>query len=280
MNASLKLAVCFALLSPAIVAAELKPETIRAWDDYVQAASSRMAARVHDGKFLWIDDSADRSRRVRQGEVIVAPMGEHTPKGVSHGLIHDWIGSVFIPNVRLADVFDVVRDYSRYKDFYKPAVIESRYTGQPTPQEYRFSMVLLNQELFAKSALETDYKASFVQVDEKRWYSVTQTTRVQEIEDYGQASQHKLPLDQGTGFIWRIYSLTRFEERDGGVYVELEAIALSREIPISVRWIVEPLVRRIARNSLQMSLRQTVAQVERPMLQVAQVTTHSAMERR
>ena len=27
------------------------------------------------------------------------------------GLIHHWIGAVFVPNVKLDDVFDVTRDY-------------------------------------------------------------------------------------------------------------------------------------------------------------------------
>ena len=49
-------------------------------------------------------------------------------------------------------------------------------------------------------------------------------------------------------------STARFEERDGGVYVELEAIALSRDVP--VRWIVNPIVRRVSRNSMLVSLQQ------------------------
>jgi len=51
-------------------------------------------------------------------------------------------------------------------------------------------------------------------------------------------------------------STARFEERDGGVYVELEAIALSRDVP--VRWIVNPIVRRVSRNSMLLSLQQTL----------------------
>jgi hypothetical protein len=66
-----------------------------------------------------------------------------------------------------------------------------------------------------------------------------------------------LPEDQGTGLIWRLFGITRFEERDGGVYVEVEAIALSRDVPASVRWLVEPLIRHVAKASLINSLQQT-----------------------
>ncbi len=49
----------------------------------------------------------------------------------------------------------------------------------------------------------------------------------------------------------------RFEERDGGVYVEVEAIALSRDIPAAVRWMVDPIVKRVSRSSVATSLKQT-----------------------
>jgi hypothetical protein len=44
---------------------------------------------------------------------------------------------------------------------------------------------------------------------------------------------------------------------DGGVYIELEAIALSRDIPFSLRWLIDPIFRRISRSSLVISLQQT-----------------------
>jgi hypothetical protein len=94
-------------------------------------------------------------------------------------------------------------------------------------------------------------------VSDRRSYSVSETTRIQEIENYGEPDQRALHEDEGRGLIWRLFSITRFEERDGGVYIELEAIALSRDIPISLRWVIEPIVRRISKSSLTTSLRQT-----------------------
>jgi hypothetical protein len=56
-------------------------------------------------------------------------------------------------------------------------------------------------------------------------------------------------------------SIARFEQRDAGVYIELEAIALSREIPAAGRFVADPIVRRVSRNSLLASLQQTVESV-------------------
>jgi hypothetical protein len=78
----------------------------------------------------------------------------------------------------------------------------------------------------------------YVRVDAQRGYSVSWTTRVQEVEEYGAPPQYLLPVGEGRGFIWKLFSISRYAERDGGVYVELHAIALSRDVPDSVRWLV------------------------------------------
>lgn len=202
------------------------------------------------------DEIPGQSAKLRQGDIIASPAGPHVPLKVPSGLIHDWVGAAFIPNVTLEDVLSVVRSYGRYKEFYQPNVIDSRLiaTGESRDQ---FSMLLMNKSVIAKTALDSDYQSSYTRLDGRRWYSVTETTRIQEIAGYGTPSQRSLSENEGTGLIWRLYSIARFEERDGGVYMELEAIALSRDIPFTLRWMVEPIVRRISRSSLMTSLQQT-----------------------
>lgn len=246
------------LLAPAgSKAAELKQETVQAWDTYIETANARMAQRTGHITFLWVDETPERVRRVRGGEIVVSPVGEHNPKNVPHGLIHDWIGAAFIPETTINELLTVVRDYGHYKEFYKPTVIESKPVSRVGTDEDRFSMVMLNKSLFLKMALEGEYYSSFHQVEEKRWYSVARATRVQQIERYGQPDEHKLPVGEGNGYIWRLCSFTRYEERDGGVYVELEAIALSRNIPVEARLVAEPIVRRVSKSALVTSLKQT-----------------------
>ncbi len=54
--------------------------------------------------------------------------------------------------------------------------------------------------------------------------------------------------NEGSGLIWRLSSIKRLEERDGGVYAELEAIALRRDIPVAFRLIAMLIVRRVSRD--------------------------------
>jgi hypothetical protein len=238
-------------------AGNLKSETLKAWGEYVTTVNAQMQERLKpDHHFISSDEDRDRAAKLRRGEILVSPPGQHIPKRVPSGLIHDWSGETFVPHATLHDVLRVVRDYDRYKEIYRPVVADSKaiVTGE---SEDQFSMLLVNKSLISKTALDSDFRSSYFRVDDQRWYSIVEAIRIQEIADYGTRGQHTLPVDDGAGLIWRIYTITRFEERDGGVYIEAEAIVLSRDIPISLRWIVEPIVRRVSRESLLASLRQT-----------------------
>jgi hypothetical protein len=234
--------------------AELKKETQQAWDAYIQTANLQMVDRTRD-PFLWVDEVPDRSHSVRDGKILVSPISQQNPKPVPNGLIHDWIGAAFIPNAKLEDVLSAARDYGQYKEFYKPNVIDSKSLSTAGPCD-RYSMLLLNSELVASTALEGEYEACYHRLDDRHWYSIAHTTHIQEIRHYGQPGAQEFPPDQGSGYIWRLYSFARFEERDGGVYVELEVIVLSRDIPIGVRWMVNPILRRASKNAMMTSLRQ------------------------
>ncbi len=241
----------------------LKAETLAAWDQYVRTTSESMRARLTPGgQFLWTDETADRRARVHGGEIVVLPATPQTPRKVPSGLIHDWMGAAFIPDTNLEEVLSVVRDYSHYKDNYKPVVLDSKTislgaTASLGATEDRFSILLMNKSLISKTALDTEYKSTTIRLDPTHAYGTTESAAIQEIADYGTAAAHKLPPDVGSGLIWRLFTIARYQERDGGVYMELEAVALSREVPFSLRWMVDPIVRRVSRSIFTTSIQQT-----------------------
>jgi len=243
--------------APGLLSNELQIGTLKVWEEYIRGADLRMQTRLDAQKpFLWTDESPDRTRRVRLGETAVAPVVGHGTRNVPNGLIHDWIGGVFIPGATIESLFAVMHDYNRYKDIYRPVVADSRLLAC-TATDQKFSMVWQRKVLFVNAAIEGEYQARNIRVDAWRGYNVTDASQVQEIEDYGHAGEHLLPPGTGNGFIWRLHSIARYEERDGGVYLELEAIALTRDIPFSLRWLVNPVVNHLSINSLTTTLRQT-----------------------
>jgi len=242
-------------------AATLKQETVAAWDAYVESVQANLQERIKPGGcFLWTFERPERAAKVHAGEILVVPAPEHgsNPKAVPGGLIHHWMGAVFLPGLTIQQVLEVTRDYDRYKDFYRPSVIESAALARDDGND-QFSMRIMNRALFLKIALDADYQATYVPVDANRAYNISRTTRLQEIDEYGGSAEHKAPEGEGTGYIWKLLSIARLEQRDGGVYLELEAIALSRDIPAPARFFVDSIVRRISRNSLSISLEQTRA---------------------
>src|SRR5260370_12327939 len=165
------------------------------------SAIVRMEQRLSRGRdFLWVDEVPARRARVRAGEILVSPVGMQNPKRVPFGLIHDWVGAVFIAHVKLNDVLQVMRDYARYREVYRPTVIESKAiaTGEA---KNRFSMLLANKSFFLKTALDTDYESCEIHLDDRRVYSVSRTTRIQEIEQYATPPHPTLHAAQGNATI-------------------------------------------------------------------------------
>ncbi len=256
------IALLFLAILPGTARAEtLEQETLKAWDLYIQHVDASRHARATGGApFLWTDEAADRAERLRSGEILVSAAGDNCTEKVAHGLIHHWIGAAFIPGVSVNDVLAVVQDYDRYKDFYTPNVTNAKRLGRtPFPEtlDQRFSLLWVRKILFVTAAIDTDYESRYVQAGAKRWYVVTQSTRVQQIDKYGQSGQRELPPDEGNGYIWRIYTIARFEQRDGGVYSELEVVGLTRDIPSSVGWLIRPLMQRLPREAMTAILQKT-----------------------
>ena len=246
------------IFGPALYsAAELHPETLAAWNHYIEQAKSQMTSRLDPGShFLWLDEVSARACRVRSGEILVAPVNGCGRTEVPNGLIHDWIGAAFFPDTTVEKVFSTVGDYGCYKEFYAPTVIDARLLARDG-RESSFSMRWLKKALFKTIVMEGDYKACYIRRNEKSRYGFVWSTRIQEVVNNGHMSELKLAPERGSGFIWRLFSISRFEERDGGVYVELEAMALSRCVPAGLGWLVNPVVHRLSQSALITSLGQT-----------------------
>ena len=101
-------------------------------------------------------------------------------------------------------------------------------------------------------------------IDPGRWRSVSKTTRISEVQDPGKPDERALPPGTGEGFLWRLYSYWRFQQRDGGTWVECEAISLTRDVPMGLGWIIEPIIRNLPKDSVENTLRSTRAALAKP----------------
>jgi hypothetical protein len=249
-------ACCLAGVPVRSLATELKTETVAAYERHLRAREAEAAARLRpERNFLWIDDSPERKKRVRKGEVVVEPSSGDGQINVPGGLIHDWAGAIFIPGATIDMVFAVLNDYNNYKAYYKPTVVDSRLQTR-TGNQYTFRL-RLKKKAIVTAVVEGDFLTRYSPASPGRWYGRERSTRLVEIENGGTPEEAALPPGKGRGFLWRVDAFTRFQEADGGVYVELEVLVLSRDIPSYVAWFVQPVVRRLSRGSMETSLDDT-----------------------
>jgi hypothetical protein len=238
-------------------AIELKPETLQAWEAYVHAAETRMMLRA-SGKasFLWVGERPYLAERVRAGEIAAEPADGESPHAVPRGLIHDWVGAVFIPKANLSQVASVLGNYERYEDIYRPTVVRARLVEQ-THGYQKVTMLMMQKVFSVTGAVEIDDEVQTTKLDANKVYSLSTSLRVQEITGYGGPHERVLPEDHGPGYVLRTFFVTRLEQVDRGVYVEMEMISMSRGIPLAFRWLIEPLAERLPRSILATILRDT-----------------------
>ncbi len=249
----MRLIALAALLAAPLAAAELQPQTVAAFDRYVRQVEQRLDARPD---FLWSDESPERARRVRQGEIVVEPFVGKGDFAVPAGLVHDWTGAVFLPGVVLDRAMALMQDYDHKRAWHRE-VVDSR-TLQRNGNDFLVYMRLLKKKVITV-VLDTEHDVRYVPLSGARWRSSSRTTKIAEVEKAGKPGERELPPGTGQGFLWRLNTYWRFQQRDGGTWVECEAISLTRDIPAGLGWLIEPIIRSLPRESLESTLRETRA---------------------
>ena len=245
-------------------AAELKQKTTTAFDQYVAATEARFNQELRPGgTFLYVDGlSAEEKRKayeqLKHGEILVEKLETKAP-GVSadvpDGMVHHWVGLIFIPGATLASTLPLVKDYDRRAELYKPDVSASR-TLFHNGDEYKM-FLRLHQKKFTTVDFNTTYDVHWGQVDPTKVFSNSISTRIAEVKDPAKPDGDELPVGSGHGYLWRLNTYWRFEEKDGGVYLQCEALSLTRDMPTGLGWLLKPLVTSIPKASLNRALGQT-----------------------
>lgn len=88
-------------------------------------------------------------------------------------------------------------------------------------------------------------------------YSNSISTRIAQVKDPDRPDGPEYAPGHGSGYLWRLNTYWRFEQKDGGVYIQCEALSLTRDIPFGLGWLLKPLVTKIPRDSLNRALGRT-----------------------
>lgn len=228
---------------------QLKPRTLQAFEEYLREAEEKMEPALHGrGAFLWSDANTERAQKVSQGHIVAELWSGDSAVKIPNGLIHDWVGAAFVPGATVEQVLALVQNYDNQKNIYKPEVMDSKLISRQG-NDFKIFLRLLKKKIITV-VLDTDHDVHYSQLEPKRWFLRSYTTRIAEVEDAGTPKEKVLAPDTGYGFLWRLCSYWKFDEKKGGVFLECRAISLTRDIPLGLGWIIEPIIRKVPQESL------------------------------
>jgi hypothetical protein len=251
------LSIFLVAFPPRTGATELTRRTAEAFDQYARHTETRIQSELAaPGQFLYFDSLAEKQRdsvlaSLHNGHVVIQAM--HTLNHgkeieVPNGLVHHWLAVGFIPGAKLDQVLAIAQDYPLHPQIYKPDVQRAEilsHEGQRFRVYYRFY-----RRAIVTAVYNTQFDVEYVVPDDAHGYCFARATRIAEVEYPGKPEEKELPVGNDHGYMWRLNLYTRYEERDNGVYIQIEFLALSRRVPAIFAWLVNPYIRSIPREYL------------------------------
>src|SRR5580692_4624871 len=237
------------------VAEEPSAGAVAAFQSYAGGVESRLGLE-HRSADAFLASGAlapERKTRLRGGELIVE---ELTPSGgtaLPGALLHHWRGTAFAPGATAADFEGLMKDFNDYPQNFSPQVVQARVVTQKGDSLQ--TLMRVRQRHVITVVMDTAYDVTFGRLDQHHGYSISRSTRISEIASPGTGAERELSPSEEHGFLWRLNTYWSYEERDGGLYMQIESISLTRSIPRGLGWVVQPFVESVPRESLEFTLR-------------------------
>lgn len=234
---------------------EPTPAPVSAFGSYVSSVESRLALQhgSHYSFLIAVDSSLENVARLRRGELIVERITPASKTELPGALLHHWRGTAFVPGVTVADFERLMRDFKGYPQHFYPQVLRAELLAQRG--DHLQASMRVRQRHVITVVLDTNYDITYGRLDASHGYSISRSTKISEIDSAGTGSERALDSKEEHGFLWRLNTYWSFEERDGGLYMQIESVSLTRSIPTGLGWAVGPFVESVPRESLAFTLR-------------------------
>ena len=244
-------------------ALDLKPHTLAVFERYVRAIEARMGEETAGRTpLLWVDRQPESSRklalqRLRNGEVVVEklppPREGNRVIEVEDGLVHHWIGTVFLPGATLDKVVPFVQAYADYPKHFGPMIQQASVKSRDGDR-FVVHMRTSKTKFGFTVVLDADYTIEYRRLDPNRLFTRSITSNIHEVSNPGKTERRK-PAEQGTGYLWRLNTYCSFEQKPEGTYEQCESISLTTGVPLLLPFI-KPIVNAIPRETLEFTLGQ------------------------
>jgi hypothetical protein len=234
-------------------AAQPTPAATAAFNTYVTAVESRLAQQ-HRSPNTFLAPQNDL--RLRQGQLLIE---QFTPPDAAlpGALLHHWRGTAFAPGATAADFTRLMKNINAYPQHFHPQVLQANLLTRQG--DHLQATMRVRQHHILTVVMDSTYDITFATLDPQHGYSLSRSTHISEIDSPGTTTERTLNPTEDHGFLWRLNTYWTYEERDGGLYIQIETVSLSRSIPTGLAWAVRPFVESVPRESLEFTLRSTCA---------------------
>lgn len=241
--------------SRAQLVVKLSPQTVSEFDRYAQGVEATLQERWSGKKnFFFIEDDPATKQRVLNGGLFIKQMNNGHPVEITSGLIHDWLGAIYMPNTSIQRVLAVLEDFDRHKDIY-PSIAESRTISRDGNNIKGYWR--LQQKGLVPVILDVDEDVHYSEVAPGKWKGQNYARNITEVDTGLFSRGRKFPVGEGHGFLWRLYGYWSLEAYRGGVLAECRTLSLSRDIPQGLAWAVGPYTQKMPQQSLEATLQDT-----------------------
>jgi hypothetical protein len=242
---------------------EPREATLRGYRDYVAKVEARNQEGLSRGSFLWIDELPEEERtrayeNLKQGSVELRRVGNaegESATKIPGGMIHDWEGLIFIPGAKLDQVVHILQDYNNHSAYYAPDVERAKIESREG-DHFRVYMRFRRTKIVTV-VLNTEQDVMYFRDSADREHSRSSAVRIREVANPGTKEEKEKSPQEENGFLWQMETWWRMEERDGGVYVQNEAVTLTREIPPGLGWLIGTFVTSIPKETLEFTMNAT-----------------------
>jgi len=242
-------------------AVEPTAAAISGFNSYIATLESQLdhQHQSQDGFIASVLSDANNRAKLQRGETIIERIRKSGGPDLPGATLYHWRGTAFVPGATVADYERVMEDFDGMPKTFAPEIVRAKLLNRKNEGGRTFiqAWYRVKQHHVITVVMDISYDVVLARLDAKHGYSASRSTRVTEIADAGTPDEHAMSGSEGHGFMWRLNAYWSYEERDGGLYMQIESVSLARSIPTGVAWAVKPFVESVPRESLEFTMQST-----------------------
>jgi hypothetical protein len=250
--------ILYLLASDQLLKAQPGPDAVASFDAYISTLESRLA-RQHQSQseFLALPTTAHAANNIPAGDPVIEQLVSSPAANLPGALLHHWRGTAFVRGAKAADFERLMKDVGSYPRYFSPQVLQAK-TLTPSGtrgSDYTQVWMRVRQQRVITVVMDTSYDVHFGRLDARHGFSASRSTRISEIDSPGTSGEHALGPGDEHGFLWKQDTYWAYEERDNGLYMQVESVSLTRSIPAGLGWVIRPYIDSVPRESLEFTLK-------------------------